>query len=187
MRNVGAHIALYHNEQWRLSQLKCKPFTSGPDLPSFYRGDLRLASATRVISWTFVSRRPFIATAARVPSHFCQSAAKAIWEPEPMKGGYPQYSAKALLQRRPKSGASSQWAPRRVSGEGSARKRPADEAGLCVKDIVYAAYATFTSIALGLAFSDFGRCRLNTPSLNSAFALSSSITSGNEKVRAKLP
>ena len=48
-------------------------------------------------------------------------------------------------------------------------------------------YATFTSMAFGFAFSDFGRWRFNTPSLNSALTFSSSITSGSEKVRTKLP
>ena len=49
------------------------------------------------------------------------------------------------------------------------------------------AYVTWTSMAFGFAFSDFGRWRFSTPSLNSAFTLSSSITSGREKVRTKLP
>src|ERR1041385_3292102 len=35
-------------------------------------------------------------------------------------------------------------------------------------------YATLTSMAFGLAFSDFGTCKVNTPSLNSALTLLSS-------------
>ncbi len=70
---------------------------------------------------------------------------------------------------------------------GQERQRPAHEAGRWFLDTFKPTYATLTSMAFGLAFSDFGRWRFNTPSLNSALTFSSSITSGSEKVRTKLP
>lgn len=48
-------------------------------------------------------------------------------------------------------------------------------------------YCTFTSTALGLAFSPFGRCTFNTPSLNSAFTFEASAPSGSVKLRKKFP
>lgn len=66
-------------------------------------------------------------------------------------------------------------------------KGPPGRRAFIVRILCEPTYAIFTSIAFGFAFSDFGRWRLSTPSLNSAFTLSSSITSGKEKVRTKLP
>lgn len=66
-------------------------------------------------------------------------------------------------------------------------KGPPGRRAFIVRILCGVTYATFTSIAFGFAFSDFGRWRLSTPSLNSAFTLSSSITSGKEKVLTKLP
>ena len=48
-------------------------------------------------------------------------------------------------------------------------------------------YATFTEIALGLPFGDFGRCTFNTPSLNSADTLVASTSVGSAKRRTNLP
>jgi len=64
-------------------------------------------------------------------------------------------------------------------------KRPASGRAFVPLTILGPIYDTFTSMAF--AFSDFGRWRFSTPSLNSAFTFSSSITSGSEKVRTKLP
>jgi hypothetical protein len=51
----------------------------------------------------------------------------------------------------------------------------------------HGSYATFTSIAFGLAFSDFGRRICSSPSLNSAETLASSTTSGRAKLRTNDP
>ncbi len=66
-------------------------------------------------------------------------------------------------------------------------KGPPGEAGLDLGDSFGTAYATFTSIALGFAFSDLGIWRFSTPSLKSAFTFSSSTRSGKVKLRTKLP
>ena len=58
---------------------------------------------------------------------------------------------------------------------------------LCRTDMRVINYPTFTSIALGFAFSDLGSWRFSTPSLKSAFTFSSSTRSGNVKLRTKLP
>lgn len=56
-----------------------------------------------------------------------------------------------------------------------------------VNHVVLHFQATFTSIALGLAFSDFGRWTFSTPSLYSALTLEPSASSGRVKLRMKLP
>lgn len=48
-------------------------------------------------------------------------------------------------------------------------------------------HATLTSICLGFALSLLATCTLSTPSLNSAFTLFASASSGSVKLRAKLP
>ena len=47
--------------------------------------------------------------------------------------------------------------------------------------------AIFTSICFGFAFSDFGKCRFNTPSAYSARTLPSSTVSGSVKLRTNRP
>ena len=49
------------------------------------------------------------------------------------------------------------------------------------------AQVTFTSMALGFAFSDFGTCKYRSPSLNSADTLLSSAESGRVKLRMNVP
>lgn len=53
--------------------------------------------------------------------------------------------------------------------------------------LIARSYDTLTSIALGLAFSDFGKWTFNTPSLYSALTLDPSASSGSVKLRIKLP
>src|ERR1043165_7446055 len=48
-------------------------------------------------------------------------------------------------------------------------------------------HCRFTSTALGLAFSLFGRCTFSTPSLNSAFTFAPSAPSRRVKLRRKFP
>ena len=48
-------------------------------------------------------------------------------------------------------------------------------------------YETFTSMALGLAFSSLGKCTIKTPSLNSADIFSARAPSGSMKLRVNAP
>jgi len=54
-------------------------------------------------------------------------------------------------------------------------------------DVLLSRQPTFTSIAFGLTFSDFARWTFSTPSLYSAVTLLPSASSGNVKLRRKLP
>jgi hypothetical protein len=85
----------------------------------------------------------------------------------------------------------SNWEPSLIGKDAASVEQnengPPSQAGRYSNYTLSLTYATFTSMAFGLAFSDFGRWRFSTPSLNSAFTFASSITSGSEKVRTKLP
>src|SRR5581483_2519155 len=71
---------------------------------------------------------------------------------------------------------------------GSRRARPILNVTRAIERAVIAfSQATLTSICLGLACSLFGTCTVRTPSLNSAFTLLKSASSGSAKLRMKVP
>lgn len=73
------------------------------------------------------------------------------------------------------------------SGCGQSRIMSDKELSLSLNLSLARSYDTLTSIALGLAFSDFGKWTFNTPSLYSALTLDPSASSGSVKLRIKLP